>query len=62
MKRFFSRLLIALACLCGAIMVAGMLTACFANNAAIVHAACATSWINASLGFVFAVFGTDLSD
>ena len=62
MKRLLSQLLIALACLCGAIMVAGMFVACFANNVAIVHAACAASWISASLGFVFAVFGTDLSN
>ena len=62
MKRFFSQLLIALVCLCGTIMVASILVACFANNVAIVHAACATSWISASLGFMFAVFGTNLSN
>ena len=62
MKRLLSQLLIALACLCGAIMVAGMFVACFANNVVIVHAACMASWIGAGLCFVFAVFGTDLSN
>ena len=62
MKRLLSQLLIALACLCGAIMVAGMFVACFANNVAVVADASMASWISASLGFVFAVFGTDLSN
>lgn len=62
MKRLLSQLLVALACLCGVTMVAGMFVACFANSPAIVHAACATSWISAALGFVFAVVGSDLSN
>lgn len=62
MKRFFSQLLIALAYLCGAIMVAGMFVGWFTNNIAVIHAACAASWVSAGLCFVFAVFGTNLSD
>ena len=62
MKRFFSQLLIALAYLCGAIMVAGMFVACFANNVAIIHGACMASWIGAGLCFMFAVLGSDLSE
>lgn len=62
MKRFFSQLLIVLACLCGAIMIAGMFVACFADNIAVIQAACAASWIGAGLCFVFAVLGSDLSE
>ena len=62
MKRFFSQLLIALAYLCGAIMVAGMFVAWFTNNITIIHGACMASWISAGLCFIFAVLGSDLSD
>lgn len=61
MKRFFSQILLALALLCGVIFVGGMIVACLSDNINVVHTGCIMSWLSAGLGFVFAVFGTDLS-
>ena len=62
MKRFFSQVLLALALLCGVILVGGMLVACLSDNIDVVRTGCIMSWLSAGLGFVFAVFGTNLSE
>lgn len=62
MKHLFSQIMIALALMCGAIFVASVFVACLSDDINVIRIGCLMSWVSSGFGFLFAVFGTDLSD